>query len=131
MDGSGNLYGTTTTGGSGSGGTVFELSPSNGNWTFTLLYSLSGNGGSSANLTMAAAGNLYGTTVQDGAYGHGNVFKLTPSSGGWAYTSLHDFSGSDGDSPYGDVMLDPNGSLYGTASEGGAYGYGVVFQITP
>jgi uncharacterized repeat protein (TIGR03803 family) len=57
---------------------------------------------------MDAAGNLYGTTLADGANGYGAVFKLTPSNGSWTYTSLHDFTnGSDGGYPYSTLVLDP------------------------
>jgi uncharacterized repeat protein (TIGR03803 family) len=132
LDQSGNLYGTTNQGGTGQGGTVFELSPTQEGWTFQLLYSLSGLGGPNAPLTMDAAGNLYGTTGRDGTYGWGNVFKLTSSNFGWTYTSLHDFTGgSDGLDPFSNVIFDANGNLYGTASQGGAYGGGVAWEITP
>jgi len=134
LDLSGDLYGTTFRGGSSAGGTVFELTPSNGGWTYAVLYSLYGCDGCGprASLVMDTAGNLYGTTEQEGAYGYGSVFKLTRSAGGWTYTSLHDFAGmSDGGMPIGSVAFDSNGNLYGTAYDGGAYGYGVVFEITP
>jgi len=136
----GNVYGTTANGGSQRGGTVFILSPSHGGWTFSLLYSLTGtaDNGSWASLTMDTAGNLYGTTVYDGAYGYGNVFKLTPSDGGWAYSSLHDFCSdapvcSDGGIPFGSLVIDGVGNLYGTASDYGTpgAGVGVIFEITP
>lgn len=81
---------------------------------------------------MDAAGNLYGTTYQDGPYGQGSVFELTDSYGGWTYTTLHDFTGgSDGGSPASNVTFDANGNLYGTASGGGWSGQGVVWEITP
>ena len=82
---------------------------------------------------MDNAGNLYGTTWGDGAYNHGSVFKLTPQNGSWVYTSLHDFTGgSDGSAPSSNVILDSsNGNLYGTTTAGGAYNYGVVWEITP
>ncbi|MGA2372798.1 MAG: choice-of-anchor tandem repeat GloVer-containing protein [Candidatus Korobacteraceae bacterium] len=132
IDQSGNLYGTTLESGSSGGGTVFELTPANGGWTFNTQYSFLGNVGPEAKLIMDAAGNLYGTTYYDGAYGAGSVFKLTPSNGGWTYTSLHDFSaGSDGALPVSNVVFDANGDLYGTASYGGGYGHGVVWEITP
>jgi len=131
-DQAGNLYGTTQEGGAGGGGTVWELSPSGGGWTLTTLYSFTGALGSFASLTMDAAGNLYGTTNLDGAHGQGNIFKLTNSGGNWSYTSLHDFTGgSDGGKPYGQVTLDANGNIYGTAANGGATGNGVVWKITP
>ena len=138
FDQAGNLYGATTAGGSGQGGTVFELSPLNGGWNYSLLYSFTGPGnggvvvGPIGNLVMDAAGNLYGTTFADGASGYGAVFKLTPSGEGWTYTSLHDFSGgSDGSYPYSNLAFDGSGNIYGTASGGGAFGLGVVFQIRP
>src|SRR5271166_2917290 len=141
FDNSGNLYGSTLVHGLGGGGTVFELSPANGNWTFSLLYSFIGSGfGPAASLTMDAAGNLYGTTDKNGAFGAGTVFKLTPSGGSWKYTSLHDFTGgSDGGNPFSNVTFDANGNLYGRTSAGGdtsgdcqgLVGCGVVWEITP
>jgi hypothetical protein len=89
--------------------------------------------GPSGNLTMDSAGNLYGAAAGDSAAGnYGNVFKLTQSNGGWIYTDLHDFTdGSDGAYPEGNVVLDSNGNLYGTAARGGADGVGTVWEITP
>jgi uncharacterized repeat protein (TIGR03803 family) len=133
-DQSGNLYGTTA---AVPGATVFELTPSNGKWIFTVLYSFSSNpnqgpdDGPNDGLLMDAAGNLYGTAYGEGAYSRGSVFKLTPSGGGWIFTDLHDFSGGDGAYPIGGVVQDANGNLYGTASHGGADGLGVVWEITP
>jgi uncharacterized repeat protein (TIGR03803 family) len=60
------------------------------------------------------------------------LFKLTSSSGVWTLTDLHDFTdGNDGSAPYGAVVLDASGNLFGTAYEGGAYGDGVVWEMTP
>ena len=135
---SGNLIGTTSSGGAGNGGTVFELTPSQGNWVFNLIYSLTGQEsyGPEASLTTDAAGNLYGTTVYGGASGYGSAFKLTPSNGGWTYTSLHNFTGGgDGSNIQSNLIMDAHGNLYGVASYGGAgscsYGCGIVFEITP
>ena len=142
FDQSGNLYGSTSAGGSGNGGTVFRLSPSSGGWALNTLYSFpgQGQGGPHASLTFDGSGNLYGTTYQDGAHPYnGSVFKLTPTSQPpWIYTSLHDFTGgSDGANPISNVIMDGGGNLYGTASEGGdnhcfsGVGCGVVWEITP
>ena len=61
---------------------------------------------------MDGAGNLYGTTYSDGAYGYGNVFELTPHNGSWFYTDLHDFTGgSDGGNPNSNVVFDTSGNL--------------------
>jgi uncharacterized repeat protein (TIGR03803 family) len=135
FDPPGNLYGATTDGGSRGGGTVFRLTPAgNGDWTFSLVYSFTGPAGYQCGpwgtLVMDKAENLYGTTRCDGAYRYGNVFELTYPN--WIYTSLHDFTGSsDGALPYGVLSIDANGTLYGTAEVGGAYNWGVVFEITP
>jgi uncharacterized repeat protein (TIGR03803 family) len=135
QDAAGNLYGATTTDGANGGGTVFEISPSNGGWTFQTIYSFPGTAGLQVgpydNLVLDSAGNLYGTTYLDGRYGWGSVFKLTPSDGSWTYTSLHDFTGGlDGAAPRCRLVFDKAGNLYGTSSIGGANGLGVVFQIS-
>lgn len=135
FDDSGNLYGSTIYAGTGGAGTAFELS--NGSWGFTLLYGFVGANecGPHSSLVMDQAGNLYGTTICGGVYddGLGSVFKLTPVSGGWMYTDLYTFTGgSDGKNPIGGLVIDASsGNLYGTAADGGAYGYGVIFKITP
>jgi uncharacterized repeat protein (TIGR03803 family) len=68
----------------------------------------------------------------DNLYGCGTIFKL--SSGGnnnWTKTTLHSFAGTDGRAPWAGVTLDGAGNLYGSTQGGGAYGHGVVFQLTP
>jgi uncharacterized repeat protein (TIGR03803 family) len=138
LDADGNLYGATSKGGSQLGGTVFQLSPSNGGWTYNVLHSFSGMAGPIANLTFNASGNLYGTTSSDGAYGHGSVFQLTQSNGSWTFISLYDFTcGLDGCDPSSGVTIDSSGNLFGTTSSGGVtdtycdIGCGVVWEITP
>jgi uncharacterized repeat protein (TIGR03803 family) len=145
FDSGGNLYGTTNFGGANMVGTVYELSQAGGgNWTFHLLYSLQYGGtfdfllyGPTGSLAMDSSGSLYGAAVLDGAFGGGSVFKLTPSNGGWTYTSLHDFrGGTDGEQPFGSVLVDADGTVYGTASQGGlddgcgSPGCGTVWKIT-
>jgi uncharacterized repeat protein (TIGR03803 family) len=145
-DSSGNLYGATSAGGSSSAGTIFELIRSGNGWTFKVLYNLPGpfcgdNCGPWANLSMDAAGNLYGTTNGGGANSRGNVFKLSNTGNGWVYKSLYDFTyGPDGAYPLSNVTLDTDGTLYGTAQRGGnsaAFpcsefdGCGVVWMIKP
>jgi uncharacterized repeat protein (TIGR03803 family) len=137
-DQTGKLYGATSSGGQGGGGTVFQMTPPGSSWTFNTLYGFTGSGGPQGNLIMDQSGNLYGTTVSDGAHGFGSVFKLTLSGAGtWTYTSLYDFTGgSDGANPYSNLVFDASGNLYGTASAGGTGSAcsgdcGVVFEITP
>jgi uncharacterized repeat protein (TIGR03803 family) len=129
-DPSGNLYGTAYSG--SSGGTVFELSPSDNGWTFSVLYnSQPGLASSLENLAMDAAGNLYGAGYTGGQFNVGTIFKLTPSKNGWVYTSLHDFTGAlDGESPES-IYLDSNGNLYGSAHCGTGCQTSLIWMITP
>jgi uncharacterized repeat protein (TIGR03803 family) len=85
-------------------------------------------------LIMDAAGNLYGTTQQGGIYGYfGTVFELTPAQGGgWSEKVLHSFgNGTDGADPYGGLIMDAAGNLYGTTYGGGIHGGGTAFELTP
>ncbi|MGA7080201.1 MAG: choice-of-anchor tandem repeat GloVer-containing protein [Terriglobales bacterium] len=143
MDAQGNLYGTTSEGGSagyaGPGrdrcdhgcGTVFELSPTGSE---TILYAFEGerkNDGAGpfyAGLVMDAQGNLYGTTDLGGAFGYGTVFKVTPAG---TETLLYTFTGgTDGGSPFAGLLLDARGNLYGTTYRGGLYNEGTVFEVS-
>ena len=137
LDASGTLYGMTPHGGipncQAGCGVVFSLTPANGSWVYNELYrftGLNGDGNPLAPLAMDAAGNLYGTTQGVGSI-PGTVFKLTPSSGSWTYSLLHQFSGPDGYSPRSNVVIDANGNLYGTTYGGGSRGDGTVWEITP
>lgn len=132
FDNAGNLYGTTSFGGSNGGGTVYELTAAGGVWNFTTLVSFSGTAGPYNNLTLDSAGNLYGTTYRDGVSGAGSVFKLTQSGGIWFFSDLHDFTGgSDGGFVTGGVAVDSNGNVFGTTQSGGSSNQGVIFEITP
>jgi uncharacterized repeat protein (TIGR03803 family) len=107
--------------------------------TFTVLHQFSGPDGAApvAGLTMDRAGNLYGTALIGGQgfqycnLGCGTVFKLTHSGSGWVFTPIYRFSGQDGANPQARVVFGPDGALYGTATQGGANGRGVVFQLRP
>ena len=142
-DGSGNLFGTTSTGGTTDNGTVFELSPpatQGGAWTFTTLYNyLDFDDGFNPNgVILDAAGNLYSET-----YGfpdtQGNVFELTPPTfqgGEWTYTVLYTFNGAffgDGSLPRGNMVFDTQGNLYGATNLGGLScpweQCGIVFEL--
>ncbi|HZW92989.1 MAG TPA: choice-of-anchor tandem repeat GloVer-containing protein [Candidatus Eremiobacteraceae bacterium] len=152
FDTDGNLYGTTSAGGSSGTGVVFELKPaSGGGWKEAVLHTFSSV---AKGLTPAAGvifdphGNLYGTTSGGGITtgdcsptGCGVVFKLSPdvSTGGWAETVIHVFQGTrDGAFPDAGVILDSAGNLYGTTQQGGlltggcdANRCGVVFEFSP
>ena len=129
-----HLYGTTSAGGSSGWGTAFKLSQTG---TETVLYSFTaGTDGASplAGLIRDAAGNLYGTAAQAGVHGAGVVFEL---SGRGAENTLYSFAGppSDGSYPYGALLLDESGNLYGTTEFGGStacdiYNCGTVFKLS-
>jgi uncharacterized repeat protein (TIGR03803 family) len=152
FDNLGNLYGVTQSGGSTGKGTVFMLTPSNGQWTKTVLYTfcpISGCADGSepgAGLIWDAAGNLYGTTKSGGAFGGifggGTVFKLSKNgSGTWTETVLHSFgNGTDGNAqPDGisGLVFDTSGNLYGVTADGGnggicgGLGCGTAFELSP
>lgn len=128
MDGSGNLYGTTSAGGASGLGTVFKIDTSG---TESVLHSFSGNSDGAnpyAGLVIDSSGNLYGTTENGGVSGFGTVFKI--DSGG-TESVLHSFAGSpsDGADPKAALTLDPDGDLYGTTFAGGSAGFGTVFEL--
>lgn len=140
FDRAGNIYGTTTYGGANGEGVAYELSPSGGGWTEQVLYSFTGNpDGSSQDgakpyggLIFDAAGDLYGTTIQGGScWPCGTLFELSPSSGNWTETILHDFNiENDGSCPVGTLLMDPQGNLYGT--DGGCDApEAQIFELTP
>ena len=144
-DSADNIYGTTDFGGdlscqAGGGegcGTVFKLAPDG---TESVLYAF--QGGSDGwepfgNLVADPSGNLYGVTAHGGSFngsdceedGCGTVFEVEPDG---TKITLHAFqSGNDGDGPFGGVILDSAGNLYGTTGGGGEAGYGTVFKIAP
>ncbi len=136
----GNFCGATSLGevdGFCFGGTVFELTRSDEGWNLQTLYRFPASQciptGPFGNLAFGPDGSVYGITYRGGAYEYGTVFKLTKVNGTWTETDLHVFTGGpeDGGLPYGTVIFDAAGNLYGTASAGGQYGHGLVWEITP
>ncbi|HEV2468785.1 MAG TPA: choice-of-anchor tandem repeat GloVer-containing protein [Candidatus Sulfotelmatobacter sp.] len=80
-------------------------------------------------LIIDGAGNLYGTSVYGGTYGVGSVFKVTPKN---VLSILYSFQNStDGGNPYGPLVRDSSGNLYGETFSGGTYNYGTIFTVTP
>jgi uncharacterized repeat protein (TIGR03803 family) len=134
LDSSGNIYGTTSGGGTYNGGTAFELTPSNGIWNLNVLVAFKpgrfGPVGPSG-LILDKSGNLYGATYEGGAYARGSVFELIPNNGTWIEKLLCSFNPSDALSPDSGLILDAGGNLYGTTEFGGTHDSGTVFRVTP
>ena len=134
IDDSGNLYGTTGNGGSVDKGTVFRLSPGAGGWTETILYDFSADrdGNGPSGVTLDSAGNLFGTTYRGGMHKGGRLFELSPASGLWQETVIHDFGWAiDGACPRGRPVIDSAGNLYGATYGGGTSGEGIVYELSP
>jgi hypothetical protein len=155
FDSSGNLYGSAAQGGQhncpdfsadAGCGTIFKLTPrAGGTWALAVLHTFTGGadgGNPQATLLFDKAGNLYGTTWEGGQYGQGVAFELIPHANGkWGEKVLHAFkSGGDGANPFGGLISDAAGNLYGTTSVGGnnqcgnsslPVGCGVVYELTP
>jgi uncharacterized repeat protein (TIGR03803 family) len=135
VDGSGDVFGTTSAGALG-GGSIFELAPVPSGYLETVLHLFSSPPDGSApfgGLVADSAGNLYGTTSAGGAHGHGTVFKLALKNGKYTLETIWAFAGGtkDGAAPYGSVIIDSKGVVYGTTSAGGAHSDGAVFSLTP
>jgi uncharacterized repeat protein (TIGR03803 family) len=127
----GNLYGTTSGGGSNNEGTIFKISR---NGKLTTVYNFCSQPRCAdgalpeSGLIQAVDGNFYGTTSVGGAIGYGTVFQFHPNG---TLTTLHSFDLTDGEEPSGALVQASNGSFFGTTEYGGGpLGYGTVFEIT-
>ncbi len=149
FDKAGNLYGTTHSEGTGrnEGGTVFKLSPSAGGWVEEILYNFCSRGTGSecpdgttpiAGVTLDDHGNLYGVTqaLYQLVGNSGVVYKLSPGTDGWKEYVLATFAeprlaAQQGlQQPWGDVLLDNDGNLFGSAFQGGFDNYGGLFELS-
>jgi hypothetical protein len=137
FDGAGNIYGACYNGGAYNEGCVFKLTPkATGGYTEKVIYSFGGTPGDGkhpyAGVTLDKAGNLYGTTSEGGGRNYGTVYELVPSSGGYTEKQLYSFTGAgDGSYPFGGVIFDASGNLYGSTENGGFGGAGTAFKLTP
>jgi uncharacterized repeat protein (TIGR03803 family) len=128
-------------------GTVFQLAPpvaAGGDWTESLLYSFHGgsdDGATPIGIAIDKSGNLYGVTESGGLntdvhckpFGCGTLFQLSPpaeASAAWTYAVLHFFNYGTGSDPSGTPLVDGLG-IYGTASDGGEFGWGVIYRMIP
>jgi uncharacterized repeat protein (TIGR03803 family) len=128
-DSAGNLYGTAYQGGTDNWGTVFKVDSSK---QFSVLHTFTrGTDGLhplTGNLLLDSDGNLYGTCGGGGAYGQGIIYELDAAGD---ETILYNFTGGiDGSTPFGGVIRDSKGNLYGTTACGGEYGVGVAYKLS-
>ncbi|MDB5171449.1 MAG: hypothetical protein JWN51_222 [Phycisphaerales bacterium] len=127
-DASGNLYGTTYSGGANGYGTVFQLEAGTRALTTLTTFDKSNGARPYGGVTFDAAGNLYGTTVGGGIINDGTVFEI--AAGTHALSTLVTFNGTNGSAPRAGLITDAAGNLYGTTSNGGGTnGDGTVFQL--
>jgi len=133
LDGKGNLYGTTSVGGSArhnaGDGVVFKINLKSSQ--YSVVHTFTGPDGAQplAGLLSDGQGNFYGTTYAGGAQGYGTVFEL--NSAGTLNTLYSFTNGTDGAYPYAGVTLDSSGNIYGVATRGGQNGWGTLFEIVP
>jgi uncharacterized repeat protein (TIGR03803 family) len=125
----GNLYGGTDNGGAYGSGVIYQLVPSGGSWTQHVLYTFNGQYGVYGGyFRQDSSGNLYGTTAVRYSFGwlRQNVFMLSPSNGGWAFTIIwqaqHQYE------YIGGLAVDTAGDLYGVATNTGESNQ-LVFEI--
>jgi uncharacterized repeat protein (TIGR03803 family) len=135
FDNAGNLYGTTSSGGASSLGTVFELNAplfAGAQWTESILHNFTGKGDGYkpwSGLVQGKGGVLYGTTPDDGMSGGGTIYRLVPVGDAWSFQSVYAFKGgSDGAEALGTLLLDKTGNLYGSTVTGGQ-GFGTIFEL--
>lgn len=133
MDRKGNFYGTTPDGGSHYSGVIYQVFQRKGNWHERVLHAFNGGsegGVGSLGRLLLRRGNLYGVTEIGGAHSAGTVYRLQQSGKNWRLDTLYAFKGTpDCGSPYGGLIADRHGNLYGTTYYGGANGQGCVFEL--
>jgi uncharacterized repeat protein (TIGR03803 family) len=137
FDKAGNLYGMTPTGGADGFGVVYRLKlRADGSWGLRVLHTFTGGNdgasGSAGRMIFDGAGNLYSVATAGGANGAGVAFELSPTkTGEWTQTILYQFKGQpDAGFPYGGLVFDAAGNLYGTSYYDGANNLGSVYKLT-
>src|SRR6185369_7922318 len=136
LDPSGNIYGMAPTGGAYGLGTIYKIPQHNGASDFQVIHAFTGGADGatgSAGRMVLRRGHIYGAVTAGGAYGSGVVFELRPRGRGqWDFRTIYSFRGQpDGVFPYGALLFDRVGNIYGTTYYGGANGIGSVYQLSP
>ena len=132
-DASGNLYGTTSAGGTAGYGTVYQLVPSASGWKENVIYNFQGqNDGETpyAGLTFDKNGNLYGGATDGGSNSGGVIFELSPSASGWTFTPIYSTPGWGVSGPFRTPYVAANGTIYGTTHCDGLNSAGSIYELT-
>jgi uncharacterized repeat protein (TIGR03803 family) len=131
FDSAGNLYGTTSAGGTTGNGTVFQLKPGTP-WKETILHSFQNTTDGNtpyAGLVADAAGNFYGAATAGGTSGGGTIFKLAPSGSSFTFSVLGSVPGSGVSGTFRDVLVKPNGAIYATTHCDGSNSAGSIYRL--
>jgi uncharacterized repeat protein (TIGR03803 family) len=133
FDPTGNLWGTTVSGGANGFGVLYKLIKGTKGWTQSVLGSFSAHSGENpyAGVVFDSAGNIFGTTSYAGFYGGGTVYELTKTGKSYSPRIVFPFNGEDGGEPLASLIVDSAGYLYGTTVIGGTSGNGTVFEVNP
>ncbi len=137
VDKRGNVYGMTPTGGANGLGVIYLLRPrSSAGYALRVIHTFTGasdgSSGSAGKLVLRG-GRIFGAATTGGNHGSGTVFQLTPTqTGEWDFKTLYSFAGApDGVFPYGALLFDAAGNIYGTTYYGGTNGLGAVYKLSP
>ncbi len=137
FDKQGNLFGTTPIGGASGVGTIYEIRPrKDGTWKLAIVHTFTGGndgaGGSAGRLLLDNKGSIYGVATSGGAHGSGTAYQLSPVQGGkWKLRTLYAFKGQpDAGFPYGGLVFDSAGNLYGTTYYDGKNDIGAIYEVS-
>jgi uncharacterized repeat protein (TIGR03803 family) len=136
VDRSGDVYGMAPTGGANGLGTIYKIHQRpHGTPTFNVIHTFTGGADGStgsAGRMILRHGRLFGAATTGGMYGSGIIFELTPTDvGEWDLRPVYSFRGQpDGSFPYGAILFDGSGNVYGTTYYGGTNGIGAVYKLS-
>jgi len=133
LDSAGDVLGTTSAGGTGGYGTIFELNKQL-SWAETIVYNFQNQddgGVPYAGLIADGHGNFYGAATEGGSQGGGSIFELTPAGSGWNFTAIDSLAGWGISGTFRNLLLSSSGTLYATTHCDGEYDAGTVYELTP
>ena len=133
LDSAGDVLGTTSAGGTGGYGTIFELNKQH-SWAETIVYNFQNQndgGVPYAGLIADGHGNFYGAATEGGSQGGGSIFELTLAGSGWNFNAIQSLPGSGISGTFRNLLLSSSGTLYATTHCDGEYNAGTVYQLVP